>query len=79
MIRPSSSPEVHELANSLGIESKDPAVDIVVHCRQLVDDWVAQAGGIGPEAISDINALETLIKRHLSLVVEEILTEDDFE
>ncbi|MFN6303305.1 MAG: hypothetical protein ACK42H_14060 [Planctomycetota bacterium] len=79
MIRPSSSPEVHELANSLGIESKDPAVDIVVHCRQLVDDWVAQAGGIGPEAVSDINALETLIKRHLSLVVEEILTEDDFE
>jgi hypothetical protein len=79
MIRPNSSPEVHELASTLGIESNDPAVDIVVHCRQLVDSWVAQAGGIAPEAISDINALETLIKRNLSMVVEEIFSEDDFE
>ena len=78
MIRPNSSPEVHELANTLGIESNDPAVDIVVHCRQWVDRWVAEAGGIGPPGISDINALETLIKRKLSMVVEEIFSEDDF-
>ena len=79
MIRPGASPEVYQLANSLGIESTDPAVGIVVHCRRLVDSWVAQAGGLGPGGIPDIAAFETLITKKLSMVVEEIRSEDDFD
>ena len=78
MIRPGASPEVYQLANSLGIESTDPAVGIVVHCRRLVDSWVTQAGGLGPGGIADIAAFETLITKKLSMVVEEIRSEDDF-
>lgn len=78
MIRPGTSPEVYQLANSLGIESTDPAVGIVVHCRRLVDLWVAQAGGLGPEGIADVAAFETLITKKLSMVVEEIRSDDDF-
>jgi hypothetical protein len=79
MIRPGDSPEVYQLANSLGIESTDPAVGIVVHCRRLVDSWVTQAGGLGPGGIADIAAFETLITKKLSMVVEEIRSEDDFD
>jgi hypothetical protein len=79
MIRPGASPEVYQLANSLGIESTDPAVGIVVHCRRLVDSWVAQAGGLGPGGIADIAAFETLITEKLSMVVEEIRSEEDFD
>lgn len=79
MIRPGASPEVYQLANSLGIESTDPAVGIVVHCRRLVDSWVAQAGGLGPGGVADIAAFETLITKKLSMVVEEIRSEDDFD
>jgi hypothetical protein len=78
MIRPGASPEVYQLANSLGIESTDPAVGIIVHCRRLVDSWVTQAGGLGPGGIADIAAFETLITKKLSMVVEEIRSEDDF-
>ena len=79
MIRPDSSPEVHELACKLGIDTTDPAVGIVVDCRRLVDSWVSQAGGIGPQGISDISAFESLITRKLSMVVEEIHTDEDFD
>jgi len=78
MIRPGASPEVYQLANSLGIESTDPAVGIIVHCRRLADSWVTQAGGLGPGGIADIAAFETLITKKLSMVVEEIRSEDDF-
>jgi len=79
MIRPDSSPEVHELACKLGIDTTDPAVGIVVDCRRLVDSWVSQAGGIGPQGLSDISAFESLITRKLSMVVEEIQTDEDFD
>jgi hypothetical protein len=78
MIRPGASPEVYELANSLGIESPDPAVGIVIHCRRLVDSWVTQAGGLGPKGIANIAAFESLITQKLSMVVEEIRSDDDF-
>lgn len=79
MIRPNSSPEVRQLAHTLGIESHDPAVGIVVHCRQLVDRWVQEAGGVGPQGIANVSELETLITRHLSMVVETIHTDADFD
>lgn len=79
MIRPNPSPEVYELARCLGIESTDPAVGIVVHCRQLADRWVSEIGGVGPSGIQDIAAFESLITRKLSMVVEEIYAESDFD
>jgi hypothetical protein len=79
MIRPNASPEVLSLADRLGIDAHDPAVGIVVDCRQRVDTWVHQAGGLGPGGISSMADLESLITHNLSMVVEEIHNDDDFD
>ena len=75
MTRLSRTSEIAELAAKLGLaHSADPLVGILSHCRNRIDRWVAESGGV-----TSIAALESLVTRKLQMVFEEIRSDADFE
>lgn len=75
MTRLADEPDVHDLAGKLGIAAGGDSVEaILVHCRNRLDRWVAEAGGVGT-----IGELEALVTARLQMVFEEIRDDADFD
>lgn len=75
MTRLDEAPEILELADELGVHAGAAPVDgLLGFCRQRIDGWIAEAGGV-----DDIESLEALVTQQLQMVFEEIRTDDDFD
>lgn len=74
MTRWDQAPEIHALADELGVGGAAPVSSILDYCHRRIDAWVAEAGGV-----SNIDAFESLVTQQLQLVFEEIRTDDDWE
>ena len=74
MTQPDAAPEIIDLAAELGLQTDKPVDNIIAHCRNRIDGWVAEAGGV-----SGIEALESLVTRQLQLVFEEVRSDEDFD
>ena len=75
MLKLNFASEVSELALALGLRPKgDPAERIIRHCKEQVEDWIAEVGGV-----RDVRALEKLICRKKGLVIIEIWSDEDLE
>ena len=74
MTRLAQESDIIALAKKLGVGgADDPVVAILDSCRNRVDRWVAEAGGI-----RCIGHLEELVTRKLQMVFEEIRVDEDF-
>lgn len=75
MLKLNFASEVAELASALGLRpSDDPAERIIRQCKERVQEWISEAGGV-----RDVRALEKLICRKKSLVIIEIWSDADLE
>jgi hypothetical protein len=75
MSRLGQEPDVISLAESLDLVSvTDPVEAILGLCRDRIDRWVGEAGGI-----KTIDELEDLMTRNLHMVFEEIRNDRDFD
>jgi hypothetical protein len=75
MSRLAEEPDILDLAKRLGIDAaEDPVGAILDMCRQRIDRWVAQEGGVG-----SIEHLEKLVTQKLQMIFEEIRDESDFD
>jgi hypothetical protein len=74
MTRWEHAPEISDLAGQLGVGSGAPVDGILNYCRDRIDGWVAEAGGV-----SGIEALESLVTNRLQMVFEEIRADEDFD
>lgn len=79
MISPSNSPEIKELARSLGVIAEDPFRGTISACVAMVERWVEQSGGFGGSGICDVEVFQRLVASRLSLAIEEIYSESDFD
>lgn len=74
MSRLDQAPEVINLAKELGIGVATPVKSILSYCRNRIDGWVAESGGV-----RDIETLESLVTQRLQMIFEEIKTDEDFD
>ena len=75
MTRLAEEPDIIDLAKKLGVgAADDPVVAILDFCRNRIDRWVAEAGGVG-----SIEHLERLVTEKLQMVFEEIRNDGDFD
>lgn len=75
MTRLAAESDILDLAKKLGVgATDDPVVAILDSCRNRIDCWVAEAGGIG-----SIEHLERLVTEKVQMVFEEIRDDTDFE
>ena len=75
MTRLAEEPDILDLAKKLGVgNTNDPVVAILDLCRNRIDRWVAEVGGIG-----SIEHLERLVTEKLQMVFEEIRDDSDFD
>lgn len=74
MNRLDAAPEVLDLAKELGVSAVAPVESILQSCRQRIDCWVAETGGV-----ADIESLESLVTERLQMVFEEIRADADFD
>ena len=75
MTRLAEEPEILDLAKKLGVgATDDPVVAILDFCRNRIDRWVAEAGGVG-----SIDHLERLVTKKVQMVFEEIRDDSDFD
>jgi hypothetical protein len=75
MTRLAEEPEILDLAMKLGVgATDDPVVAILDLCRNRIDRWVAETGGVG-----SIDHLERLVTEKVQMVFEEIRDDSDFD
>lgn len=74
MNRLDAAPEILDLAKGLDVSTAAPVEGILQYCRQRIDCWVAETGGI-----ADIESLESLVTERLQMVFEEIRSNVDFD
>lgn len=79
MISPSDSPEIKELARSLGVIAEDPFRGTISACVAMVERWIEQSGGFGKSGLNSVDAFQRLVTSRLSLAIEEIHSESDFD
>ncbi|KAA5538592.1 hypothetical protein FYK55_27280 [Roseiconus nitratireducens] len=66
--------EIETLAAEIGLGDGAPVDRILNYCRQRIDTWVDQSGGV-----ESVEALESLVTRQLQMVFEEIHSDDDWD
>jgi hypothetical protein len=75
MTRLAEEPDILDLAKKLGVgNTNDPVVAILDLCRNRIDRWVAEAGGV-----PSVEHLERLVTEKLQMVFEEIRDDGDFD
>lgn len=74
MNRLDAAREVLDLAKELGVSAAAPVEGILQYCRQRIDCWVVETGGV-----PDIESLESLVTKRLQMVFEEIRSDADFD
>jgi hypothetical protein len=79
MISPSDSPEIKELARSLGVIAEDPFRGTISACVAMVERWIEQSGGFGAAGLRNVEAFQRFVTSRLSLAIEEIHSESDFD
>ncbi len=79
MISPSDSPEIKELARSLGVIAEDPFRGTISACVAMVERWIEQSGGFDVAGLRNVEAFQRFVTSRLSLAIEEIHSESDFD